>query len=651
MVIRIATGQKENKLLKEQALLAKRVRMMLMAFVLVAALLIGSLPVEAQGGGPALFVDAGTARPSIGSKDASHVTRSRYVNVNMDLLFDANRRARDAKSTPEITLNLFEDAAFAGVVKSVKGDRWGTTWYGRLKNHTGGYFYLTVVEDAFIAHVASPRGVYEVSFARKGLYKVIEIDQSQFVDEPENVQYDPPGEILPMDSLGNRSDSAGRIDIMVVYTAAARAAEGSTAAMKARIKLAVDETNTSYANAGVTPRLRLVHVEEVSYTETGDIGTDLDLLRLTWDGYMDNVHSLRNIYGADMVSLIVEKGGGYCGIAAAIMASASNAFQVTVRDCATGYYTFGHEFGHLQGARHDAYVDPNNWPYDYGHGYVHPYTADASKRWRTIMADNNRCSEWGYNCTRLQYWSNPNKTYIGDSMGDSQSGNYQVLNNTAYTVANFRKQKIGNDFNSSFNSSSSGWAAVNGTWRLYKSAYYRSTGEANLFASAKRNAWYGDLTYEVRMKRSGACATCPNHISVRGVASPLDDIKRWNREYKFAYANSGVFSVLKVDGSTETALKSWAASSAIVQNGWNTLKVVAVGQLLNFYINDTLVWSGIDPDVKTGQVGFGFYRDADAGELIVNWAKLYTTPLVDLNPVEAVSPGVEVPGGNDKQSP
>ena len=148
-------------------------------------------------------------------------------------------------------------------------DRWGTAWYGRLKNNTAGYFYLTVVENAFIAHVASPLGVYEASFAGKGLYKVTEIDQSKFVDHPEEVQYDLPGEILSVDSLGDRADSGSRIDIMAVYTGAARAAEGSTAAMKARIKLAVDETNASYANAGINPRLRLVHVEEVSSPRLG----------------------------------------------------------------------------------------------------------------------------------------------------------------------------------------------------------------------------------------------------------------------------------------------------------------------------------------------------------------------------------------------
>ena len=40
------------------------------------------------------------------------------------------------------------------------------------------------------------------------------------------------------------------------------------------------------------------------------------------------------------------------------------------------------------------------------------------------------------------------------------------------------------------------------------------------------------------------------------------------------------------------ALKPWTASAAIVKNGWNTLKVIAVGSSLRYYINGTLVWVG-----------------------------------------------------------
>src|SRR4030067_2904062 len=59
------------------------------------------------------------------------------------------------------------------------------------------------------------------------------------------------------------------------------------------------------------------------------------------------------------------------------------------------------------------------------------------------MAYNTECGDNGFSCTRLQYWSNPDALYGGVPMGvpEGQSNaadNRKTLNNTAYTVANFR---------------------------------------------------------------------------------------------------------------------------------------------------------------------------------------------------------------------
>jgi hypothetical protein len=629
-----------------------RIRMILLAVVLITPLAFGGMSVRRvqAGGPPPLFGDAGDAHPTADAPNASYMAHSRFVSVNVGMLFDASGKPLDKQSLPEIALNLFPDVSYTGVVTRAWQDNWGDYWTGRLNGVQGGYFYLTVVDGAFMAHVASGLGVYEVSFAGDNLYRAIQIDQSKFVDHDPAAKFDPPGAVIPEGSLGATADSAAQIDIMVVYTDDARAAAGSTAAMKATILTALNETNQSYANDGVTTRLRLVHVQEYSYAETGDLFTDLARLTNTTDAYFSTVHSLRNTYAADMVGLIVEHGGPYCGLANAVMATASNAFQVTARSCTTGYYSFGHEFGHLQGARHDVYVDPGTTPYAYGHGYVHTGTT-AATRWRTIMAYDAKCNDLGYSCTRLQWWSNPVKTWLGAAMGNAQSKNYQVLNNTAYTVANFRKAVIGRDFKSSFNGSSSGWSAVSSAWSLYNAVNYRSAGEANLFASASHSGTYGDLTYEVSMKRTGTCTSCANHISIRGTPAPLDALKKWNKEYRFAYSNAGRFSVWEVNGASETALKPWTTSATIVAGNWNTLKVVAVGSSLKFYINGTLVWSGTDTSYQTGTVGFGFTRNAAAGTLYVDWARLTNTPTADFNIFEAVAPGVEVPGGNINQSP
>ena len=115
-------------------------------------------------------------------------------------------------------------------------------------------------------------------------------------------------------------------------------------------------------------------------------------------------------------------------MADAIRASADTSFATVHYDCATGYYSFGHEIGHLQGARHNTEADSSTSPFTYGHGF------HKNSDWRTVMAYN--CSP---SCPRIQYWSNPSVSYSGSAMGTvAVEDNARVLNTTASAVATFR---------------------------------------------------------------------------------------------------------------------------------------------------------------------------------------------------------------------
>lgn len=215
------------------------------------------------------------------------------------------------------------------------------------------------------------------------------------------------------------------IRVLVAYTPSARSAVGDITGL---INLAVAETNQGYSNSGVAITLQLASTVAVTYTESGSFSTDLSRFRGTTDGYMDSIHTTRNNTAADVGVLIINNSSS-CGLASGIGSSASTAFAAVHYSCATGYYSFGHEIGHLQSARHDPATDPSTSPYAYGHGYRSPTSA-----WRTIMA--YACSN---NCARINYWSNPAKTYNSQAMGTtSTSHNQRVLNNTAATVSAFR---------------------------------------------------------------------------------------------------------------------------------------------------------------------------------------------------------------------
>lgn len=265
---------------------------------------------------------------------------------------------------------------------------------------------------------------YKIRPLRTGGHAIVEVD-------PQSLPAEHPPEYdhlrttrMPETSPLIKADTV--IRVMVHYTSAAANASGNISSL---IDLAVAETNQGYTNSGVLIDVVLAHKGSISYTESGNFSTDLARYRGTSDGYMDSIHTTRNSVAAD-VGLLIINNTAYCGLASGIGSSASTAFAAVYWDCATGYYSFAHEIGHLQSARHDPATDSSNSPYAYGHGYQY----NGSPKWRTIMA--YACSG---GCTRLNYWSNPNRTYNGQPMGTTtRSDNTRVLNTTRTTVAGFR---------------------------------------------------------------------------------------------------------------------------------------------------------------------------------------------------------------------
>ena len=117
--------------------------------------------------------------------------------------------------------------------------------------------------------------------------------------------------------------------------------------MIATIELAIVQSNNAFIDSGIPQvQFNLVHAyREESYTEptTNVFSTALYNLRSKTDGKLDNVHDLRDEYGADVVAMITaheEK----CGVAP-IGPYEPWMFSVTNYECATGQYAFAHEIG------------------------------------------------------------------------------------------------------------------------------------------------------------------------------------------------------------------------------------------------------------------------------------------------------------------
>lgn len=369
------------------------------------------------------------------------IIRHQNVEVNTEQLKDANR--------PRLIVPLFDQGVIVlNRERTEEVGKNGLLWFGKIADEPGSVVNLSLVNEALIGNITTQKGdSYQIRYLGRGVHSLRQIDQSKFPKEAEPIKPPKSGKRENADTCA--TDPPSDVDVMVAYTAAARTGAGGTDAMLATVYLAVAETNQAYLNSNITQRLRLVHVTEVAYTESGNINTDLDRLQSSTDGFMDNLHTLRNTHAADLVALLTEDGGGFCGLAY-VMDTVSNGFEdygfaVIRRSCATGYYSFGHELGHNMGARHDWYVDnTNNSPYAYNHGFVNKTPTTPATPWRTILAYNDDCAAAGVNCTRVPYFSNPNVNYpvgndpMGVASGAQQADNRQTLNNTALTVANFR---------------------------------------------------------------------------------------------------------------------------------------------------------------------------------------------------------------------
>ncbi|SDI45377.1 pre-peptidase C-terminal domain-containing protein [Actinokineospora alba] len=265
--------------------------------------------------------------------------------------------------------------------------------------------------------------LYQIHPVAGGQHAVLKVDESKMPQDHPRVEGGVPTIAMPAtQSAGAAANTVIRVQVVATQ----QAVNGYNGDMRALVDLAVSETNKGYLNSGVGITLELAHYSTVNYTEAG-MSTDLSRFRGTSDGYMDGVHALRDQYAAD-VNVLILNASTSCGIASGIGSSAATAFAVVARSCATGYYSFGHEIGHLQSARHDPATDSKTTPYAYGHGYRY------GSSWRTIMAYN--CSP---SCPRINYWSNPRKTYNGVAMGTTdRSDNARVLEQTKATIAAFR---------------------------------------------------------------------------------------------------------------------------------------------------------------------------------------------------------------------
>lgn len=364
------------------------------------------------------------------------VVELRVVKINIELL---------KKTKEPVILNLFKEkelqVRYDKINRRSKDDY---SWSGNLIGDIPGRVTFIIMDRNVTGMIRPGNELYSIEPIGDDYHALIKLDPSKYpMDHPPEF-HKKISEFEPLPKEMQLKQPWGRslldwifwrlryavINVIVAYTPSASSA---VADIESLIKLAVEETNQSYVDSNINIYMSMPRFFQTNYTESGSFFTDLTRFWDPNDGFMDEIHDLRDEYKADIAVLIIND-DAYCGLADGIGVTEDHAFAVVYYDCATGYFSFAHEIGHLQGARHDPEHDSTNTPYAYGHGYNNC----KDYCWRTIMSYSSACDSGGY-CTRIQYWSNPGVSYNDIPLGTTAShNNAKVLNETRWTVRKFR---------------------------------------------------------------------------------------------------------------------------------------------------------------------------------------------------------------------
>lgn len=340
------------------------------------------------------------------------------------------------------------------VMRNERGEKYAglTSWCGTIDNGTDyGDVNMVINGNELVAHIQIGSRIFALTPLGKGVHAFYEVDSSMMPKEEcehdhSDLDYNykpdlkdiPTNEDSVWDEIGApKATGECKIRVLIGFTSSA---QGQYTSILAQLVNQINLANAAYDNAAVGFNIEMAMAYNVGYIEANNLDTDLSRWRSTSDGFMDDVHSNRTLFDADMCALIVNDGGGI----AYLSLDYEDTFSVT----GTGnfnVFTFHHELGHNMLCTHDLIntSQPGTAPYA---GYGEP----SIGCFRTILAYQQACGTG--TCGRVNVFSRSVGTYNCGGTNYSKGG----TNNRNRDRLVFSKDPINNHTSVPINTTYSG---------------------------------------------------------------------------------------------------------------------------------------------------------------------------------------------------
>jgi hypothetical protein len=259
-----------------------------------------------------LFADISLAKISLTKEEEQRVAVYATLPSTVDLRIVAIK-IEALKSNKIFKLNLATGKTYLATIQEiVERSQDDFTLLGKIDSENG-FFTLVVRDRRVLGSIRIGRNVFSIIPLRDGICVLRRIDPSKMPrpDPPEfGSEKKEEHELSFEEETGGYVDldvanSTPTIKVLVAYTPAAAQAIGEPN-MRSLVQLDVDETNQSYRNSNVNLRLELAYIQQVNYTESSSFATDLNRFQSSNDGFMDEIHNIRNTYFADVAVLVTD---------------------------------------------------------------------------------------------------------------------------------------------------------------------------------------------------------------------------------------------------------------------------------------------------------------------------------------------------------